>query len=376
MPRRTVRVDRVDANAVFPWLELFRAIHPALRPSRLAVAFGTLLLIAGVGRVWDLFASPPSYEPLSVAVRAGIYACARGAAMGDPAAALQGLHAAFWEAPISSWRAVPWFTACFVIAALAIYGLGAGLLARLFAGDIAHRAWRIKEAREFLRPRRLALALAPLTGLLIGAALWGILAVAGVLFHIPVFNVIAGALGFLWLALAGVGLVAWIAVMVGLPLLAPATACDGCDAIESAQRAGAYILARPLYGLWLAVLSLVIVVLSAIAFDAVGAAVWHFALSSLSATGGLSDASREACGSFEFLVPATPASAQSLGMTDWVAASLMDFWRTVLRLLVGGAILSTGVSLATRSYLLLRRQCDGQDLSDIWEDASPARARA
>jgi hypothetical protein len=365
-----VRVDSIDASAVMPWLELLRAVHPALRPSRVAIGFATVLLIAGVGRVWDLFASPASYEPLSVAVREGLYGAARGVAHGDTTAIAIGLRAALWDAPHDSWQAVPWFTACFALVALAIYGLGAGVLARLFAGDIAHKAWRVADARAFLRPRRIALATAPLTGVVIGAALWGVLAVVGVLFHIPLFNVVAAALGAVWLALAWIALVAIAAVAIGLPLLAPATACDGCDGIESAQRAGAYIFARPFHALWFAVVSLALLLLSAIVFDGIAAATWHLALSGLSATGGASEPMVNAFGTFEFLHPASAASAHSLGMTDSLAASVMDFWRSVLRLLVGGAILSTLVSLATRSYLLLRRECDGQDLTDIWEDAA------
>ncbi|MSR29727.1 MAG: hypothetical protein EXS03_09195 [Phycisphaerales bacterium] len=369
-PRRVVRVDSVDFVAVHPWLELLRAIHPALRPSRLAIAFITLLLIMGAGRVWDAFAAPMAFEPLSQAIRSGFYECIRATAAADPSAALAGLVAAAWHAPRASWMAEPWFTVCFVLVGSSIFSLGAGVLARLFAGDLAGHSWTIAQARAFLRSRRIALITAPAMGGAIGGALWCVLFVAGALFNIPLFNVIAAALGGLWLALAALAVVAWAAVIFGFPMLAPAVACDGCDGVESAQRAGAYMLARPFHYLWFVVVSLVALCLASVVFDATATAIWHVAMSALSS--GLSEQALSAAGTLEFLTPARAPEAASLGATDTAAVGLLDLWRTVLRLMIGAAVLSTAVSLATRTYLLLRRTVDGPDLGDLWMDAPPA----
>ncbi len=373
-PRRTVHVDSVDLLRVHPWLDLFSAVAPALRPSRLWIAFVTLLLIAGFGRVWDGLGTLHPFDSLSRGIRQGFLSCVAGVVSLDPRAAMAGLHDTLWTTPVDSWHHERLFTVCFALVALAIFGLGAGMLSRHFAGEIAGNSWSVAEVRRYVRERRVALLAAPLLGGLIGGALVLVLLISGVLFHIPLFNVIAGALGGLWLLLAGLAIIVWGCILVGYPLLAPAVACDGCDGIESVQRAGAYSLARPFLYAWLLLVSVVILALVAAVADGVATGAWRLAISALSA--GLPPETLASAGQLSWLTPASPAPPHGGALTDGATASLLDMWRTVLRLLVGAAILSTAVSLATRIYLVLRRSCDGQDQTDIWEDvkSSPPSA--
>ncbi len=350
-----------------PWITLFSAVAPAWRPSRLAIAFVTLLLIVGVGRLWDGFATAPAFSPLSQGVREGWLGAASAVISCDASAAAAEIRNTFWSAPSASWDRARWFTIFFVLAAAAIYSVGAGLLARLMAGEIAGKQWKVADAREFLSSRKVSLVTAPWLGCLVGVLVTGVLAAVGVLFHIPLFNAIAGALGGLWIALAMLAVVAWGCIAAGYPLFAPAVACDGCDAIESVQRAGAYILARPFLFVWLVLVGLTIAALATALADAVAIAAWNVAIGSLSAS--FSPGAFEAAGKMKWLAPSTPVLVSAEGWTDGLAMNLLDMWRTVLRLGVGAAVLSLTVSLATRIYLVLRRSCDGQDLGDLWEDA-------
>jgi hypothetical protein len=71
------------------------------------------------------------------------------------------------------------------------------------------------------------------------------------------------------------------------------------------------------------------------------------------------------------LEPFQEGPAIVVGITDGIAASFIDIWRTVLGVATGAVMLSVGFACATRTYLLLRASADGQEWSDLWMDGEP-----
>ena len=99
---------------------------------------------------------------------------------------------------------------------------------------------------------------------------------------------------------------------------------------------------------------------------------WSFAIGAYESANG--EAALSAVGNLRFLEPYQSAPPALLGFTQSITASLIDVWRTILCLLIGACALSIGFSCATRSYLLVRLNSDGQDVCDLWEDQAGSKA--
>ncbi len=307
-----------------------------------------------------------SFEALHEAVRESVISAVSALARADGRGAFDATRQLVVVVPTTSWECAPWFTAyfgcCFIIV---LMGCG-GVLSRLNAGDLSDRQWTVSQARAFIRPRLWAICGAPLFAISFAALLWVPLWLLGVLLNLPVFNVF-GALAF-GVALVVGGLCALLLTVVcaGLPLMAPAVACDGCDSVESVQRAGAYLFRRPLHLGWYALLSFVVIGAGTLLADFVAASSWSIAIGAFrqaSSSGAL-----DAVGSYRFLESFHGSPAVILGATDRATAGILEIWQTLLSLLVGATALSLTIACATRAYLLVRLHSDGQELSDLWVD--------
>ncbi len=307
-----------------------------------------------------------SFEALDEAVRTAFFSALRALCRADGSTAVAALEQLIVEIPTTSWRCAPWFTAYFSLSAVVlILGCG-GVLCRLNAGDLSRREWTLRQARAFIRPRLSSLVGAPIFALVLALLLWIPVWVVGLLLSLPFFNILGGLLFGPALVFSALSSVLLTVLWIGLPLIAPAVACDGCDAVESVQRAGAYIFKRPLHLLWYATLSFLIIAAGGLVADAVSIGAWSVAISAFG--GAHAEPALAAQGSLRFLEPFGGAHAAVLGTTDALTASLLEVWRTILSLLVGAATVSIAIACATRSYLLVRMQCDGQEVSDLWID--------
>jgi len=56
-----------------------------------------------------------------------------------------------------------------------------------------------------------------------------------------------------------------------------------------------------------------------------------------------------------------------LGATKNFAHQVINFWRNIINLIIAGYIISLFFTSATIAYLAIRRICDGQGLTEIWE---------
>ncbi len=307
-----------------------------------------------------------SFEALDEAVRTTFFAAIRAPFRADGSAAISAAQQLFLEIPSTSWRCAPWFSAYFALCG-AVFLLGcAGVLCRLNAGDLSQRQWTIRQARAFIRPRLPSLIGAPLFAIVLAAILFLPVWLIGLLLHLPLFNVVGGLLFGPALIFSALSTVLITVLWIGLPLIAPAVACDGCDAIESVQRAGAYIFKRPLHLIWYATLSLLIIAAGGFVADWIAVAAWNIAIGAFgSATVEPALAAQR---SMRFLEPVGSSPAILLGLTESATASLLEVWQTILCLFIGAATLSMATACATRAYLLVRMQSDGQEVSDLWID--------
>ena len=61
---------------------------------------------------------------------------------------------------------------------------------------------------------------------------------------------------------------------------------------------------------------------------------------------------------------------EDLGATAPTASAILGFWRGVLGLIVAGYAMSMVACMGTMIYLAMRRVCDGQDTTEIWDPAA------
>ncbi len=323
-----------------------------------------------LARMIDAARPRSSFEAMNEAVRVSFYGLVGSVLRADVQSAIVAGKALFVGVPIACWNAAPWFTIYFTIGWWMVVGWGGGVLCRVSAGDLSSRHWSIAKASEFIKPRTSTLIIAPLFALALGFVLWVPAWILGFLGNLPLFDIVVGALFVIALAFGALSALVIFVALVGSPLIAPAVACDGCDAVESLQRAGAYMLARPLHLICYLILSVVVIALGTVAADFGATAMWAFARGAYDSASG--EPALSAVGALRFLEPYNSPQPMILGMTQSATASFIDMWRTILCLLIGACAMSIAASCATRSYLLVRSSADGQDLCDLWEDAPRA----
>ncbi len=282
-----------------------------------------------------------------------------------------GLHDLFIGTPVGMWKHDRWFTICYGAFFVVVLALGGGALSRMAAVEIAHEEkLRIQEAVEFARRAWRRLIFSLLLPLLIAGGLSVLLVLFGKVLMLPYLDVLGGVLYGVAL-LIGCGVVfLLVGYGAGFSMLVPAVACENCDAADAHQRAYAYVLSRPLHlvgygavGFFGLALGFVVISLLAVAvLNVTGALV--AAWSSNPALAGAQGFS---------LFDLTTRSAMALPMPSHSAWSgqLVVFWQTVIACLVGAYVFTNYFGASTIIYLLMRRACDGQDVSEIW-DGAPA----
>ena len=266
---------------------------------------------------------------------------------------------------------------------LIVYFIMAGLIWSILGGAI-HRMAVVEaadgppagagDALLFVRRRWLHYIFAPLTPLLIVLAIGAVMALVGwIVFNIPVLNVIGGIL-FVFALLAGfvmaLLLVGWAA---GVSLMYPALSAEGSEAFDAISRSYSYVFARPWRLLWYAAVSLVY---GAATFMFVG--LFMFLLRYVTQhTVGL--------GSEEIgAMMGQPAFGQLLYAPDFTAfegtdkltAIFVFVWMQLFLLLIAAYAVSLFISATSTIYLLVRHDCDGTALQDVYFEPEPRDAEA
>jgi hypothetical protein len=274
--------------------------------------------------------------------------------------------------------AAPWSSGLVLLATLlvvAIFGLAIARSAATEAARLGKLGWT--QTLRFAATKWVAAWMTLVGPILAAAVLFLAIAAAGWVFlSLPWVQVLGGVLFGVALLLATAGVLVIALSLLGAPMLLPALACEGSDAIDAVQRVMAYVSARPVqYLAYVLVLCLqaaittgMLIVLAVLVSEAAGSAATAW-------TPAAVDPGR--------IWSTSPGSGPSGSLRAMDAG--IRFWLGIPMLLVGGYVVSFVHTGGTMLYLAMRRVCDGQDVDDIWmpgailglqEPAGDARSEA
>jgi hypothetical protein len=395
-----VRVEGVDFSAAFPALRLFEAFRMALQPTKLLLALLLLLLVYFGGITLDFIWGPQQavvlnlmgsslssdyhvFDRLLAAELAWftqlIDAAARldlglgAVTRGNPEGMLGAIYGMLVLTPGRLWSQHPWFFVVFVSYCLVVKMLLGGAIARLAATQACfNRNVGLFEAVRFTWPRAAWYIVSPLIPLLVAGLIWLVLAVSGgVLFNVPVLDVLGGLL--FWLMLFGGFLASCLIIfaVLGSGLLPSALAVEGTDAFDVISRVFTFLIYRPAR---YAILSLVALVYGAITYLLVGLVLFLTLWFTRAAAGVWAE-------ELAMILPAPrlgePSAAATLGEpvpdTLRVTAWLVRAWTALLFGLSIAYAISYFFTAQTWIYLLLRRDVDGTDFSDAHPEPAAAK---
>ena len=294
----------------------------------------------------------------------------------DPSQTTQGFAAltSGWAALLTDYP-LGIFVLVLIAGILAVFG---GAICRStaceFSQQIVH-PWQTQLTFALQRWKTL-LGAALLPGIfLAGIAL--VLLIAGMIFFgsLPGLDLLGSLFFGLATLLALAGAVVCLLWVFAGPLLIPAAACEGTDAIDAAQRAFAYAIAKPLR-------------LMVYLFVAGGVCAFAIAIATGLIQGGLAFASHtlgfwagptgqaqlaRALGTTlsatDPSTPITPTPTTTLPELHGLAAaagSIIGFWSSVLTIVLWAYATSLFFSASTLIYLFMRQLVDGQHHAELW----------
>ncbi|MBL8747129.1 MAG: hypothetical protein JNK58_12340 [Phycisphaerae bacterium] len=370
-----VTLDELSAGLVWP--TLLRTPVLALQPPRVLIGILVMLALWGIGRLLDWLLAFGGVEaigsPLVWRLRDGWLDASEQLVSLHPAEALRFLGDATFGHVLGLLEYRPLTAGLAVLLLAPIFAIGSGAIARSVAVDLAVGTnLGVRDSLAFaLRRWASFLGALIIPVVLIGVGI-GALKVAGWLFlGLPYLNVL-GALAYGLFLLVGLFTYALlIGFMLGQPMLAPAVAVEGTDAVDAIQRVYAYLLGRPgraLIYLFLAIAQGLI---------AIGLAAWVL--------NGAADLTSSMAGSF--LSGEKSRALFEPGHQAGAAGAIVAFWQLCVALVLSGILVSWHATAGTLIYLLLRRVCDEQDLREVWmpgvipgtraaETPTPARSGA
>ena len=275
----------------------------------------------------------------------------------DPEALLTSTLGAVFTLPIAAVRETPLVFPLALAVALCGISLLAGAVCRMAAVH-AGRGGRLSpfEGSAFARARALNLVALPILPTIL-IALFALVVLAFVaLLRVPVLNVVSGLLFVVPLLVALLGAVLAVTAVLSFPLMPAAIAVEDCDAGDAITRAAALALARPL--LWIALLatSLVVLVIGGLIVASVLGLASGTVSAMLAAIGG--EAGRA-------LASGDASDIAALFGPDRLVGMLVGFWRALLDSVLAAYLFSLACDLATRAYLMMREQIDGENPATI-----------
>lgn len=392
---REPRVLLGDLTSGLLWPSLLRATPLCLRTGRIVLALGAWILILLIGNLNTLWSSdePAFIDALSRMIRHATSDVV-GSAVALNAHAFITCCIDLGDIPRRLVNDYPVSTFVLGIPILAIWVRVGGAISRSAAEEFS--LGRVQPWNESMRlslkkwPALLGAVLAPLA---IVAVLALIMAVLGLVFAVPALHLLPSALYPLFLLAGAISVIITIFWIIGHPLLIPGVACEGTDALDSIQRAAAYVISRPArFALYGAILILQGSIIFGLGSGLVSSVIGY---------------TQQTTGSFigetpqEILRPIAPgesvsyetapaptitlaslvqdddepeaeqADAEPSGpiVTHGWSRRVVNFWTGALELLLGALLISYFFTGSTLLYLLLRRLCDGQDTAELWVPA-------
>ncbi len=374
-----------DLTSGLLWPKLLRAASLSLRPERVLLGAAAWVIILAIGSLNELWADEPAFIDVAVGRKLSAFGNLWGSIWsGDP----EYVAATFAQLAALPGRLIDDYPVSFFVLGLPIivvWVLFGGAISRSAAVEFSTgRVIGWTRACSLSLRKSLSLLGAELSPLAVVVVIALLLAVCGLLFAVPVVHVLPALLYGLALLLGTLAVIVLVLWVMARPMLVPGVACEGTDALDSIQRAFAYVFARPgrlvLYLLILGVQGFIVVGL----FSAVVGGVESFTASASGAF--LGDEPRE------ILVGETESPPQTLSealarmedgasegddadadveesgpiVTRGWAVWLVSLWTGALELLVGGLLISFYFTAGTVLYLVMRQLCDGQDTAELW----------
>ena len=274
-----------------------------------------------------------------------------------------------------------WFLAAWMVGAALLWALVGGTIARLAALDAClRRRIPTAQAMRYARGKFWWFLLAPIIPLLVVMLLVVVMALTGMVFNMPVTDILGGLLFPLWLAGGVVVTVVLIGLAGGANLLYPAIAVEGTEAFDALSRAYHYVYFRP----WrLVFYHLAALVYGAITYLFVGLVIFLSLWMTQRFAGAwvFTDAAQTGVNRFDAIMP-PPQIGKLVYETDWgvlsatgkVTAVLIKVWVMLLVGVLPAYAISYYFASNTWVYLLLRRVADGAAFDDI--DAAEPEAGA
>ncbi len=360
------------------WTKLLSAPGLALRPDRLLISLFVVLIVGLLGwvamRPVDGGSSPTwAYSTTAIGTSLADIAPERVAMMGwqalsdglwpfqlegtkiqvrvpDAARVRDGVRMLAWDTPASMFAHRPLATVLAGFAALFVFFLGWGAVARSSAMEFAQSvqlSW--PDSVAFSLKRWSSVVFGGMLPLLLVGAMGLALAVAGwLLLHFSYVNV-AGAVFYGLFMLVGLGAVLLlVAFVLGGVMLVPTVVCECVDSLEAMQRVTAYVYARPMR----LVLYLLVIIIELLVV------LWFCGL----IADGVVGFTQWASGAFL----STPIGGGSETGGVKTAGSIIEFWQNVPRYIVSAIGVSFVFTSSSVLYLLVRRLCDGQEIGDLW----------
>lgn len=350
-------VALADLTEDLLWPLLLKTPRLALRPASIGIALFALLSADLIGLLANFFRKENQLglgalmsDELLRGARTLVSEASAGLLAVD-AARVAEAFVPLATLPRTMWQEFSWGVLVAIPMAIVLL-IGAGAIARVAACEIAHGlrlSWVDALGFGLRKWRSLFLAIAG-PALISGILFLGI-GVFGWLFFSLSWTPWLGAILFPMVLVAGlVGTILVTLTIVGMPLMIPAIACEGGDAIEGVQRAYAYVPSRPLrYALYLLIL--------------IGAG-WIAVTLATALAIGLNRFNAAAITWMSSDTPGVISSAAATG-TGFTHGAL-KFWVNLPLVLATAYAMSVVFTGLTMVYLLLRRVVDGQHLSDIW----------
>lgn len=157
--------------------------------------------------------------------------------------------------------------------------------------------------------------------------------------------------------------------VLGIPMFPAAVTAEGTDAVDAVQRVWAYVIARPMrlamyIALLLAMGFVLLYVYSALVFG--GLTVTAYAVARF--------VDHEFAGNLrQFGMFGEPPLLGSLTKEQGVAGAMISFWVKAALLTIPAVAISYLSSAGSLLYLVMRKDCDGQDPADIWDPSAKTK---
>lgn len=364
------------------WPKLASAWTLAFRPARIGLGVILLILVALLARAPMLWLPEGSKGPIFAFYKQAVEGAGlavKGVTNLSVSVFIDGVAQIAFKAPIAAVTHDAWSTAAVAIPLLALIAIFGGAIARMAATEFA-RGERISwtAALAFSLRRGVAFT-STLAAPIIGAlAVGGIVALGGwALLSIGWVQVGGAVLYGLALLLILGAVLLLVGYVFGVPLLIPALACEGTDAIDAIQRTYAYVLGRPVRLIAYTLLSLAMMV----ALLAIVAGIGNTTIraTAMAATALTNPTITEAVRSEvpgltkprpitvdSIILRTAPPPEPDFGRSLNTAKDIIEFWHNVVALLVAGIGVSYFFSSSTVLYLILREINDGQDHTELW----------